>query len=376
MSQQHVEWYYAKDNRQMGPVSALELKRLATFDELRPDDLVWREGMTEWAAARNVRGLFDQETATPAAAAPAAPSAVSAKAVAVAAKPENPVTKRHLFDAVIDGVRPHFNPHFVEATAGIFRACGSYGLPLAAILVVVFFAIATAKTSALHHVLWGVVSMLLLLVLQYVASKSLTAIDELNRTTSGRLASSLVPDAVVTLSLVAGVAALLGSIATAIETSNYLLILGGVAGFFICAYLSVISLHPSILHIAIAPEILAGEEWIGVVTFLLKAILRMTPVAFGAGVVCGGVAIAVQCFLIATANEAGCLQAMEAAHAAQKVLFYAAALPLAAYLVFVAMNLVLNLWRAILSLPNKLDILAENAEAIGHGQPDTVTTHD
>lgn len=376
MSQQHVEWYYAKDNRQMGPVSALELKRLATFDELRPDDLVWREGMTEWAAARNVRGLFDQEAATLAAAAPAAPSAVSPKAVAVAAKPENPVAKRHLFDAVIDGARPHFNPHFVEATAGIFRACGSYCLPLAAILVVVFSAIATTKTSVLHHVLWGVVSMLLLLVLQYVAGKSLAAIDELNRTTSGRLASSLVPDAVATLSLVAGIAALLGSIATAIETSNYLLILGGVAGFFVCAYLSVIALHPSILHIAIAPEILTGEEWIGVVTFLLKAILRMTPVAFGAGVVCGGAAIAVQCFLIVTANEAGCVQTMEAARTAQRVLFYAAALPLVAYLVFVAMNLVLNLWRAILCLPGKLDILAENAEAIVHGQPDTVTTHD
>ena len=63
-----VEWYYARDNRQMGPVSSAELKRLATFDELRPDDLVWREGMTEWAAARNVRGLFEEEVAPAAAA--------------------------------------------------------------------------------------------------------------------------------------------------------------------------------------------------------------------------------------------------------------------------------------------------------------------
>ena len=56
-----VEWYYARGNKQMGPVSAPELKRLATAGELRPEDLVWREGMTEWSVARNVRGLFEEE---------------------------------------------------------------------------------------------------------------------------------------------------------------------------------------------------------------------------------------------------------------------------------------------------------------------------
>ena len=47
-----VEWYYARENKQTGPVSAVELKRLATAGELRPDDLVWREGMTEWSWRR------------------------------------------------------------------------------------------------------------------------------------------------------------------------------------------------------------------------------------------------------------------------------------------------------------------------------------
>jgi hypothetical protein len=52
-----VEWYYARDNKQLGPVSPLELKRLADVGLLGPDDLVWHEGMTEWASASNVRGL-------------------------------------------------------------------------------------------------------------------------------------------------------------------------------------------------------------------------------------------------------------------------------------------------------------------------------
>ncbi len=75
-----VEWYYARGNKQMGPVSAVELKRLATAGELRPEDLVWKEGMTEWSVARNVRGLFEEEgkPATAAAGPPAAKAGESA----------------------------------------------------------------------------------------------------------------------------------------------------------------------------------------------------------------------------------------------------------------------------------------------------------
>ena len=54
-----------------------------------------------------------------------------------------------------------------------------------------------------------------------------------------------------------------------------------------------------------------------------------------------------------------------------------AALPLVAYLLFLLVNLVLNLWHSLLSLPGKLDLLAEqHDQQIGRGQRDTVTTHD
>ena len=57
-----VDWYFARGNKQMGPVSAVDLKRLAAAGELLPDDLVWREGLAEWTKARNVRGLFEEES--------------------------------------------------------------------------------------------------------------------------------------------------------------------------------------------------------------------------------------------------------------------------------------------------------------------------
>lgn len=63
------QWYYTERGQQRGPVSGEELKSRAASGSLCPDDLVWKEGMAEWAPARKVRGLL----ITPQAAAAASP---------------------------------------------------------------------------------------------------------------------------------------------------------------------------------------------------------------------------------------------------------------------------------------------------------------
>jgi len=52
------EWLYFKNGQQVGPVGTAQLKHLAGTGELSPGDLVWREGMAEWIAASEVKGLF------------------------------------------------------------------------------------------------------------------------------------------------------------------------------------------------------------------------------------------------------------------------------------------------------------------------------
>ncbi len=54
------EWYYSCDREQHGPVTRATLGELAEAGELRPSDLVWKDGMAEWAAAFRVRGLFPE----------------------------------------------------------------------------------------------------------------------------------------------------------------------------------------------------------------------------------------------------------------------------------------------------------------------------
>ncbi len=53
-----ADWYYARDGRQQGPITSAQLRQMAQSGELRPDDLVFKEGGTTWIPASSVQGLF------------------------------------------------------------------------------------------------------------------------------------------------------------------------------------------------------------------------------------------------------------------------------------------------------------------------------
>ena len=363
-----IYWYYAHGNKQLGPVSSAELKHLATIGELLPDDLVWREGLAEWAPARSVRGLFDVET-TPAAAqdqeTPSQPvvplgndvqpkeSAATTIAAIPSASPKHPV------DLLLDSLRSDFNARFVDSTAQLFRSCGLIGLWIAMAAVGAFAVIAAVKGDVLGNLLPGVMVILLLAALQYIAGKFCDVLDRLNRTTSGTLPSTALPDSVALLSLVAGLAVLFGSVPLAVQASMYPIILLGIAGFIVCGFVAFASLNPSTLNIAIAPdESRPSDEAIGVLMFLVKALMRTVPVALGAGVIAGTLMMGYACYE-AFSNADYLLPAQFTAGMARSILLFSATLPLIAYLLFLLYSLLLNLCRAILTLLGKDDKLAE-----------------
>lgn len=68
-------WYYAIGREQNGPVSRDELVDLAESGALRPDDLVWVEGMSEWKPSGSIPELsrLQKEPKAPEPKAPAGP---------------------------------------------------------------------------------------------------------------------------------------------------------------------------------------------------------------------------------------------------------------------------------------------------------------
>lgn len=352
-----VEWYYARDNKQVGPVSAVDLKQLAASGGLHPDNLVWREGMTEWSPARNVRGLFDESSA-PAATTPDAPSASPTEAVAatpaVSTAPQVPAaTRRHPFDSLIDYFRPWRDVQRVDSIARFFRACGSYGLLVAIVLSVVFSVIMAFKADPVGSLLSGAIMLVVLVVLQYIAGKFCDALERLNLSTTGSLSSTVFPVGLSLMSKALGVAVLLSSIIVAVQISSYELLPLGIAVFLVLGYLSLVAMNPATLNFSIGAESSPAEEALGVMTYLAKALMRSVPVAFGAGVACGVLLLGYACYL--SFFDGGQMAAYLIRGMARTGLIYSALLPLAAYLIFLLYSLLHDLCRAVLVLPSKFD---------------------
>lgn len=59
------QWYYAQQDQQKGPVDEATLKQLAASGTVRPEDLLWTEGMKEWVPARRLGNLFPAPLASP-----------------------------------------------------------------------------------------------------------------------------------------------------------------------------------------------------------------------------------------------------------------------------------------------------------------------
>jgi hypothetical protein len=52
-----MEWYYAKNGQQLGPVSQESLLAMYQSGEIKASDLVWNEAMTEWLPLSAAPGL-------------------------------------------------------------------------------------------------------------------------------------------------------------------------------------------------------------------------------------------------------------------------------------------------------------------------------
>lgn len=77
-----MQWYYSKNNTQLGPVSQDELRAKLASGEVSQSDMVWREGMTDWQPASGMAELAVMPAGAPplpgAAPSPYAPPAMAA----------------------------------------------------------------------------------------------------------------------------------------------------------------------------------------------------------------------------------------------------------------------------------------------------------
>jgi hypothetical protein len=200
----------------------------------------------------------------------------------------------------------------------------------------------------------------LVLVAQYVAQRLLGACDVAIQSNKSVLSSLAIPQCAFVFFAASAISGALSLWWMAAETAEVKLLLGGLAVLAVGTFAALVAIQPSGVSVDVNPDCRVGEEAVGVLTFLLKVLLRCAPIAFAAAVCFATFETASVVLAIFRGREDGLILFSRITQAIG-YLFAAASIPLAAYIAMLVYYLTLDVISAIVSIPGKLDVLAPNS---------------
>ncbi len=349
-----MKYYYADaKNQPAGPVSIDELKRLLATGLIAEQTNVIPEGSTVWVPLASVlalsrSGVVDLDT-------PPEGSGLLAQI---------PTVLADRIGKILEKARELLSLTFLQKALWFLTIWGQALVVLGAVLGLVCALVLAIKHNEFRLFLFGLGGVFAIAVLQYVAKRFLQGCFTLVKVTPSSMASPAVLDCFALIQLIAAICLLLRGIILAIQINQFAYFVQGLLGSLACALTGGVSLNPRIANIDIKPAS-AGEEAMGVVSFLLKLPLVVLPASFFA------LAFAAVVMLIAAlfgghmplplpesiAMWVPQSDAFGDELAGIAVLVFASVLPFFTYLGFLLGYLAVDVIRSIVSLPGKLDAL-------------------
>ncbi len=378
-------WYYTQEGSQHGPVSLTELREMGASARLLPGDLIWQPGMESWTPASSVDGVISQSPHSP----PPLAGPPSPPALAKAAGP-SPLEERGraFFNGAAAHARrlgrageqsetlPHvrlmgrllgylaniFSESFLDQVDRISKRVGHLAYFTAAILYLVFYISVAIKNDSMQIFFMAAAIILpVAMVGQFTAVKFLDAGARLIPNLPSRLFSGTFLQCAGLLSFTAALVPLIMGIYTLIQASEWIGFAIALASTATLAYMGAVCLNPSSVNVSVDEEAGPGEEALGILSFGMKVLLRLLPVYFGVGAVAGvGIAVLLIIKLISddyTAIVFAVVGNMSAVDLTGRVLALGF-IPFLAYLGFVFFHLFVDVARAILGVPGKLEVLS------------------
>lgn len=259
-------------------------------------------------------------------------------------------------DSFLDWMRAVITPERFETISAWLAKFGHVAIGAAQVLSVIACLIAAIELKSWGYVACAIGLPLILVVLQYTADRFLFAGSQLIAASPSRLGSSAFLNCIAIALEAAGIVVLALYVIEANSGPEWQWspLLMGVVILVMCDAAAHLALQPSILNITVSNEVTAGEEAIGIISFVVKTAVKLVPFLFGAGCILGAVALAWSLIPLIK-NES-----TSEAELALAALGTATCLPLMAYLVFAFYHLMLDLMRAVLAVPGKLDALRRN----------------
>lgn len=398
-----MKYYYTDaQNKPTGPVELEQLKQLHAQGTLTPLSSVIPEGATQWTTLGAVLGLPPQ----PAAAAPATPAPASAPTAAAAATPAAattpgapaaakppaatgaPTAPTAIFEQVgtalgrgveafLALVRQLLSADFLTSSFALLTKVGHALVLVGAVLGLVYAIIQSIRSDSFSSFGIGIGLLAAIAVFQYIALRFFSANASLIRNNPSRIGSAAVLDCLGLVLIVAALAVFIVGNYNAIRAGGWAgctLFLITLVATLICLATGGITLNPKLVTIR-TEESSAGEEAIGLASFFIKTTLAVLPLYFALLALMGVVVIVLSLFTRGDGSSSldmaiymlvnsielpfiGRAQAAGSGFGGMAMLALACLLPLFSYIGFLFYYLVLDLMRAVLDVPRKLDRLA------------------
>ena len=361
--------YLDSEGQKAGPSSLAEIRTLSSNGEIPADPQVCAEGDDNWVALSTISS---ESSATakkkkPAAAEKSVPASDEAEETGTVKK-SLPFAGTFLADWVgklLGIIRKFLTPALVEKSLNLAKYFGQYAVLLGGLLGFVAAVVAAIRYNSFALFLGGLGFLIALAVAQFAAVKFLDASDKLIESTPSKLSSLAFLDCIGLLTVLAAFMILLGGIVGAIKGGGVSVFVVALVSATLLTIFSAVSLNPELASVE-SGSASAGEEAIGILAFFLKGLLKLVPVVFALFGIVGALILLVGMFAPNSTFVIMLGQMLPVVPipglggpglSGLGVVLTAALLPIITYFMFLIASLPLELWRAILSLPGKLDNL-------------------
>jgi hypothetical protein len=342
--------YLDSDGQKAGPSSLFKIRTLSSNGEIPADPQVCPEGDDDWIALSTISPKGNK---------PSSKKKGSAKKFL-------PFAGTFLADWVgklLGIIRNFLTPALVENSLILAKYFGQYAVLLGGLLGFVAAIVAAIRLNSFGIFLSGLGFIVALAVAQFAAVKFLNASDNLIDSTPSRLSSLAFLDCIGLLTILAAFIVLIGGIVGAIKGAGVSILIIALVSSALLAIFSAVSLHPELASVE-SGSASAGEEAIGILAFFLKGLLKLVPLVFALFAVVGALILLVGMFA-PRSNFVFMLGQMlptvpipglgGPGLSGLAVVLTATLVPIISYFMFLIASLPLELWRAVLSLPGKLD---------------------
>lgn len=356
-------WYLFQDGIQQGPMSLEALRALADEGKLKPDGLVTRPGMPDWMPARSVPELFPQDSMVR----PPLPPGVGPRRDVLAGFKQRLRSTVGAEDvvqslphlrgvrAVLEALRRGISENGLALADRVAKQTGHLAYMAAAVFLVLAFMVLGIRSDSFQIFFTGLLILLpAAVILHFLAALFLDAGFALLKKSPSELSSSAVLAFFALVFLAGALYCFLMGLYGLINGGPFLGFGYWMGGFAVLLFACGIALHPSTVNVTAGTDMSAGEEALGISMFLVKLPVRLVPFLFGVASVVG-LCAAIYLFYLVIAEDL--LFVTDEAYDIARSVLGVGLIPFLVYVGFALAYLLVELLRAILRTPGRIEAL-------------------